>query len=80
MKFKELKDQLDMMTQEQLAADAIWWGDDRGGAVLRLDVLKEDYVNLGDGMEPRSAYDGQEIEDEIEVTMKAGTPVLISDR
>lgn len=83
MKFIELKAKLDALTPEQLAHDVIWWGDDRGGTIDSLLVLPEDFVNIGEGMEPLSGYADatggiEEAASEGRV-MRAGTPVLCTD-
>jgi len=78
MTFNDLKTKIDQMTPEQLAAPAIWWGDERGGEIQRVDILEEDYLRVDDGLEPRSAYNGEDITEDS-VAVKAGTPVLIAD-
>lgn len=82
MTFAELKAELDKLSPEQLAADVIWWGNDRGGIINCVLVLEEDFISVGEGMEPASAYDDPEYPldpDDITATMKSGTPVLCTD-
>lgn len=58
MTYADLKAQLDALTPEQLAADVIWSGDERGGKVLNVWIAEEDWIVIGDydDCEPRSAY------------------------
>lgn len=58
MTFAELKAQLDLLTADQLAADIVWSGDERGGKVVKLWVADEDWLGTEDGdCEPRSVLD-----------------------
>jgi hypothetical protein len=79
MTFLELKQRLESLTPEQLAEPVRWWGDERGGTIDDLHVLDEEYVNVGDGFEPRSTAN-VEHEDDITATLPAGTPTLVTDR
>jgi len=85
MTFAELKAEIDKLTPEQLAQDAIWWGSRDSGKVADVILLAEDFVNLGDGMQPISIYanvdaSDSDLTDELARAprMKVGTPVLIS--
>lgn len=56
MTYAELLAELQHLTPEQLAMPVRWCGDERGGVIQSVWVLKEDYVNFGYGGEPWSAY------------------------
>lgn len=93
MTFRELKKAIEALSEEQLDAEVVWWGDERGGHIDSLFVLPEDYVSVeGEGMSPLSGYregfkpeeymvDSWEefLKDQVDKTMKAGTPVLCTD-
>lgn len=77
MTYLELKAQIGTMTPEQLAAPVIWWSESGGGSFTRLHILEEDYINLGEGMEPASGYaEEPEVLEDANAMWKAGTPVL----
>ena len=67
---QELYDRLDALrpslTPEQLAEPVRWWGDDRGGEVLAVDVLPEEHITVGEGYEPRSLFKDDQ-PDEIDI-------------
>ena len=55
MTLEELRDALCKLTPEQLARDAVWVGDERGGKIKSVWIAEEDH--LGDcmsGSMPRS--------------------------
>lgn len=79
MTFQQLKDAIDKLSPEQLAQPVRWWGDERGGTIDDLHVTDEEYVNIGEGFEPRSMADIDEWT-EIRATLPAGTPTLVTDR
>ncbi|TQI71788.1 hypothetical protein JM79_2737 [Gramella sp. Hel_I_59] len=76
-KFKDLKEFVNSLNENQLEQPVKFWGDEIGGEIHRAEVLKEDWINpTGDGLEPRSAYD-DEPEYEFEPAgIEKGSPVL----
>lgn len=81
MTFAELKAELDKLTPEQLAAEVIWWGNERGGKICHVRVLEEEYVNFGYGCEPWSSYE-QDLDckkADADAVFPAGAVVLCSD-
>lgn len=87
MSFRDLKAELNKMTDMQLDCPVVWWGEDRGGFISRVEILTEDHGNpSGDCVEPLSSYrddyDSDEeykqfVEDEKDYN--AGDPVLLSN-
>lgn len=93
MTFRVLKQEIEKLSDEQLDAEVIWWGDERGGEIQHVLVLPEDYIRdpsegvsvpiscYRDGFVPGdygvSSWDEFLVENPI--TMKAGTPVLCTD-
>lgn len=79
MTFAELKAQLDMLTSDQLAADVVWSGDERGGKVVKLWVADEDWLGTEDGdCEPRSVLDPEDAAS-AQVIIPKGTPQFLVD-
>jgi len=57
MTFRDLKAAIGEMDEAQLDLRVLWAGDERGGVVHMLDILKEDHINpSGECWEPRSVY------------------------
>lgn len=91
MTYADLRYHLNRLTPEQLAAKVRWVGEERGGKVHGLVILKEDQCNpSGDGWEPRSVVVKNEIEDgntqeqaddfaDSETVARAGEPFLWVD-
>jgi len=81
MTFAEIKAKRDTMTPEQLACEAIWWGDERGGFISDVYVLPEEHINTGYGMTPKSTYedDLDAVKLEVEARLPTGTPVFCTD-
>jgi len=89
--YANLLTQLQQLTPEQLAVRVRWCGDQRGGVIDGIEILKEDQCNpSGDGWEPKSEVIKQQIEQgetetvaqsfaEYEIVCRAGTPLLIVD-
>lgn len=79
MTFAALKAQLDVLTAEQLAADVVWSGDERGGKVVELWIAEEDWLGTEDGdCAPRSALDLEDAAS-AQVIIPKGTPQLLVD-
>jgi hypothetical protein len=56
--YRDLKQMINYLTEEQLDLQVRWAGDGRGGTLDKLWIVEEDQINpSGDGMEPVSAYD-----------------------
>jgi hypothetical protein len=88
MTLGELKAALEALTPEQLAQPARWWGEERGGEIERVAIVKEELVNpTGDCWEPLRSYQaevdsGRVTFDEIRAdggVIPAGTAVLEVD-
>jgi hypothetical protein len=85
MTFTELKIRLEFLTPEQLAAEVIWSGDERGGKVRSLWLADEDWIENDDGDDciPRSQIDGSDPETnggfhlDGKIAISAGTPMLL---
>lgn len=79
MTFADLKTQLDALTPEQLAAEAVWAGDERGGTIKQLWVAKEDWIGTESAdCEPLSALEPEDAECG-DVIIAKGTPQLLVD-
>lgn len=81
MTYGELKTYLDGLSPEQLQQPAVCWADGGGGLIDSTMVLEENFINVGDGMEPESAYtaDPDFDRDEIIATMPKGSVILFLD-
>lgn len=82
MIYAELKAQLEALSPEQLAMEAVWSGDERGGKIKSLWIAEEDWIGSSDGdCEPRSvvAVNEPEIVDDANVIISKGTPHLMVD-
>lgn len=84
MTFAELKAQLDAFTAEQLAAEVVWVGDERGGKIKQLWVAEEDWVGDRGNWEtaqPRSQWERDSPEEVagMDVMIRKGTPQLMVD-
>jgi hypothetical protein len=78
--YGDLKEQLAKMTPEQLAMKARVIGDERGFPIQGVWILDEDYVDVsGDGLEPKSRYSAEDLEDELCRVEPIGTPFLLTD-
>jgi len=79
MTFAALKALLDQLTPEQLAAEVVWCGEDRGGKVHMLWIATEDWLGTEDGdCEPRSQLDADDAAN-ASVIIPKGTPQLLVD-
>lgn len=85
MTLAELKAQLDKLTPEQLAAPAVWCGDERGGVIKEVYVHAEDWI--GDRGDPETylprtealkQYDADDLEN-MTVCVPMGTVYLMVD-
>lgn len=85
MTLRALRDALNALPATvDMEQPALWWGEERGGSVVRLDVLTEEWIALDerDGCSPRSEVEksGESFtEDEIEARIPAGTVRLAVD-
>lgn len=78
--YAELLEDLRQLTPEQLAHPVKWFGDERGGAIARLDITEEDHVRIDDVVEPISVFlngDGSLTKEGEDLDM---TPVEIRKR
>jgi hypothetical protein len=78
MTFKDLKEKLSNLSEEQLNQEIILTGgEDHTHRIAELWILEEDYVNMTDeGMEPVSAYLEEETKDEPIVAHKGDVFLL----
>lgn len=77
--WRELKKFANELNEDQLNTKIIWWGDERGGDVNRIDTLKEDHV-----AEPYESYEAvSDIPDNVDTSdfsrLPKGTPILWVD-
>lgn len=87
MTFRELKAELDKLSEQQLDKPVLWFGEERGGKIARVEVMTEAHGDpSGEGMEALSTYrDEHETEEEWaefldrETSLEAGDPTLVSD-
>jgi hypothetical protein len=77
MTFAELKIQLDALTPEQLACEAVWCGDERGGKIKSLWIADQDWIDNDGECEPRSVV--PDFEGDVVVLIPMGTPQLWVD-
>lgn len=84
--FRDLRDAILMLTDEQLDLDVEWFGDERGGHVSDLHVFTDDMVNpSGDGWETMTDYrrqqaeQGEPVNESEEIVGKKGQPFLMVD-
>ena len=83
MTFKQLRDRLNKLTDEQLDNEISIVGEDRFANNIILEVANEDYYfNVGWKCSvPFSALTEEDIEDaETQLQWRNGTPYLFSDR
>src|SRR4051812_26312871 len=73
--WKDIKELLSHVNEEQLNQPVRWWGDGRGGRLHDANVLDEDYVSDGEAYGPRSEFDPESIDEEQPVVPK-GTVML----
>jgi len=83
MRYKDLYNQIKVLTPKQMEQEVKTCGFDRPGAkISELWIVEEDYINpSGDGIEPKSRY-AHDPEADIEnesVVCKAGTVLLVED-
>lgn len=74
---------LQSLTPEQLQQRVTWWGEERGGRIVRVDVLECEHTNVGgDGHEARTAYadDPETWENDATNILPAGTVLLADER
>ncbi len=82
MTYAELKAQLETFTPEQLAAEVVWVGDERGGKIKCLWIAEEDWLEDDGDCVRRSeiARDAsEEIAADMTVVIHKGTPQLMVD-
>lgn len=78
--WRELKDFVNKLSDEQLDKVVRIWGDEKGFTIMAMHTLEEDYFNpSGEGMEPVSMYedpeDWEQVKDEP-ILLTEGTPIL----
>lgn len=80
--YRDLKETLNTLTEDQLDMEIRWAGDGRGGKIGEVWIVEEDQINpSGDGMEPVSAYANDEdidVSDEP-IVCKKGTVLLLEN-
>ena len=87
MKYRDVKEQIIALTEEQLDQDIDILIADNGMELRTIKVypLEEDLINMGYGLEPRSSYTDPNINDNeesaeeargMEATFKAGTVII----
>lgn len=86
--YRQLKEKIDALSEEQLDMQVVWLGDECGGKVVALDVLEENWIDPeGDGLCPESSYkesfdeaeEGQSWEEYVKGAqhfLKKGTPII----
>ena len=57
MTYRELLEQLQMLSAERLDQKVFYMGFNGGGEILLLESTSEDYVDVGEGYEPVSGFD-----------------------
>jgi hypothetical protein len=72
------------LAPEQQAQPALWYGEERGGAIYSIHVLADDYINpSGDGWEPVSFYAQRRDEhpdvDLTDIVARKGDVFLVTD-
>jgi hypothetical protein len=78
--WRELKEFINALPDEQLSNSVIWWGEERGGIINTVFVLEEDYVRTEEGCEPLSVQEPlEEGDEELQVILKKGYPILSTD-
>lgn len=60
--FQDLKEVVNNLTPEALQQEVLWWGDERGGKIDSVMILKEDYIFSDEGWEPKSSFDEKELQ------------------
>ena len=79
----DLKAYANKLSENQLVQPVLWWGDERGGNVVRVDGLEEDYTDFsGECWEPVSAYEGEkdyDVYDGSSNILFKDTPILYVD-
>lgn len=71
--YRQLKAELERMDESQLDQQVVYSAEERdGGYVRSVWVAPEDYVDGGEGPEPRRFYP----DEDLEVVMPAGTTIL----
>lgn len=77
--WQNLKDVVNTLNEEQLKNEVIWWGDERGGKIVYVEILNDDYVDDGDcGVMPLKDWNS-EIDGSAEIKIKKNTPILCSE-
>lgn len=79
--YGDLKAALDKLTPDQLEQQVVWTNGGDGGRITGQLVLPEDYVSVGEGLEPESVYlnDPNFKPSQVTVRMPAGSVFLISE-
>jgi hypothetical protein len=55
--WSDIKAFANSLTEEQLQLEVKAWGDEKGGGIFSIAILRDDYINpSGEGVEPRSIY------------------------
>jgi hypothetical protein len=62
--YRELKEVLNSLNDEQLNGEVMWAGDGRGGKIGGAWIVEDQINPSGDGMEPVSAYDNDPVRKE----------------
>jgi hypothetical protein len=76
--FRQLRDELNLLTEEQLDMPARWMGDERTGTIKSVETFEEDMLVDEEYAIERSAYSEEEAA-EMELAYPAGTPYLEVD-
>lgn len=79
--WRRLKKFCDSLTEDQLKKKVWIWGNEWGGTICDLDILKEDHINpSGNGVEPVSAYiqEYPDILESEEIIFNKGQAILIT--
>lgn len=78
MNWKEVRDFLNTLTDEQLSQDAVVTGVEKeGGEISCVQTLDEDWVTDGEGAYPTSQYPIEPGDDQPEVCMLKGHVYIV---
>lgn len=74
-----MKDFVNQLSSLQLKKHINWWGEERGGKVIDVYCLQEDFCQTDYGIEPASVQEYEEGDKPYPITHPKGTPIISVD-
>lgn len=77
--WRKLKETINEIPDNLLDQTVLWWGEEKGGDVISIDILEENYVRTDYGYEPASVQEYEEGDEPYPVVREKGSAIFSID-